>query len=82
MREAILYLLNTGHIIETFSPCTVINPLAVSINATGKKRLILDLRFVNQFVWKEKFKLEDWIVMFEYVHNGDFMFVCGVAITI
>ena len=59
MHEAILDLLNTGHIIETFSPCTVINPLTVSINATGRKSLILDLRYVNQFVWKEKFKLED-----------------------
>lgn len=68
--QTILDLFNTGHIIDTFSPCTVINPLTVSINTTGKKRLILDLRYINQFVWKQKFKLDDWTVMFEYVHKG------------
>ena len=45
------------------------------MNATGKKRLILDLKNINQFVWKQTFKLDDWRVLFEYAHKGDFMFV-------
>ena len=79
VQETVLNLLDTGRIIESFFPCKVINPLTVSINSTGKKRLILDLRFINQFVWKEKFKLEDWRVLFEYVHKGDFMFVWDLS---
>ena len=79
VQETILNLLETGRIIESFFPCKVINPLTVSINSTGKKRLILDLRYINQFVWKEKFKLEDWRVLFEYVHKGDFMFVWDLS---
>ena len=87
VQETILNILDTGRIIESFFPCTVINPLTVSINTTGKKRLILDLRYINQFVWKyinqfvwkEKFKLEDWRVLFEYVHKGDFMFVWDLS---
>lgn len=75
VRETIIDLLKTGRVSETFSPCTVINPLTVSVNASGKKRLILDLRYINQFIWKQKFKLDDWRVMFEYVRKGDFMFV-------
>ena len=38
---------------------TVVNPLSVSIQANGKKRLILDLRYPNQFVKKSKIKFED-----------------------
>ena len=32
----------------------VINPLSVSIQSCGKKRLILDFRYVNQHVFKQK----------------------------
>ena len=36
----------------------VVNPLSVSQNLKGKLRLILDLRHINQFLHKHKFKLE------------------------
>lgn len=36
--------------------CT--NPLNVSVNSSGKERLILDLRHVNQFIHKFKVKFE------------------------
>ena len=52
----------------------VVNPLSVSIQSSGKKRLILDLRHVNQFIWKQKFKCEDWRVLLSYVSKGDFLF--------
>lgn len=44
---------------DVYSPPHVINPLSVSIQSCGKKRLILDLRHVNKHIWKEKFKFED-----------------------
>ena len=37
----------------------VVNPLSVSVQSNGKKRLILDLRHVNFFVKKCKIKFED-----------------------
>ena len=38
------------------SPPDIINPLAVSFQANGKKRLILVLRHINFHVYKQKFK--------------------------
>ena len=38
---------------------TVVSPLSVSIQANGKKRLMLDLRYPNQFVKKSKIKFVD-----------------------
>ena len=60
VRETILELLRSGRMVETCSAPTVVNPLTVSINASGKKRLILDLRYINQFIWKQRFRLDDW----------------------
>ena len=37
----------------------IINPLSLSTRSSGKQRLILDLRHVNQFIYKQKFKCED-----------------------
>ena len=37
----------------------VVNPLSVSFTRAGKPRLILDLRHVNQFLFKHSFKMED-----------------------
>ena len=51
--ESISELLKCGSIIETEKPPEVINPLSVSINSLGKKRLILDLRYVNSHVYKD-----------------------------
>ena len=50
------------------------NPLSVSIQSSGKKRLILDLRHVNHFVWKQKFRCEDWRVLLSDVNKGDYLF--------
>ena len=38
----------------------IINPLLVSNLRSGRQRLILDLRHVNQFIYKQKFKFEDF----------------------
>ena len=46
VEESISELLKCGSIIEAEKPPEVINPLSVSINSSGKKRLILDLRYV------------------------------------
>ena len=56
---AISDLLIAGSVVECVCAPTVVNPLSVSIQASGKKRLILDLRYPNQFLMKSKIKFED-----------------------
>ena len=53
MQENFRAFENRAHIRNIF-PCTVINPFTVSVNSTGKKRIILDLKYKNLFVWKKK----------------------------
>ena len=57
--SAITELLNVGSVVECIVPPVVMNPLSVSIQPNGKKRLILDLRHVNFLVKKSKIKFED-----------------------
>jgi hypothetical protein len=52
----------------------IINPLSVSIQSSGKKRLILDLRHVNQFAYKQKFKCEDIKTFIQLIDKEYYMF--------
>ena len=52
----------------------VVNPLSVSVQANGKKRLILDLRYVNNFLHKMHVKYEDWKTAKSYFARGAYMF--------
>ena len=47
----------------------VVIPLSVSVQSCGKKRLILDLRYVNQHILKQKVKFEDWRVGLDYLEK-------------
>ena len=48
----------------------MVNPLSVSVQANGKKRLILDLRYVNKFLRKVHVKYEDWKTAMSYFSRG------------
>lgn len=52
----------------------IVNPLSVSIQKSGKKRLILDLRHVNKCLYKNKFRCEDLSIAKEVIKPGEFMF--------
>ena len=67
-------LLLVGSVTEVFTPPTVVNPLTVSVNSVGRCRLILDLRHVNKFIPKVKFKMEDSRTFHNYVHSPGYMF--------
>ena len=71
--QAIEELLSSGRIIEVDTPPHVVNPLSVSENGE-KKRLILDLRYVNQHLWKQHVKFEDFKVFRNFIKKGSFMF--------
>ena len=54
------------------SDISIVSPLGVVDN--GKKlRLILDLRYINQFLQKQKFKLEDLRTASQIYRKGDFL---------
>ena len=55
VKSAILELLQAKCVTEVEMPY-IVNPLTVSVNSSGKKRLVLDLRHVNKFVIKQNFK--------------------------
>ena len=52
----------------------VINPLTVAVGKSGKFRLVLDCRHVNNFVYKQKFRMEDSKVARHMFDKGDFLF--------
>ena len=63
--ESILDLLTSDRISEySKHSLHVINPLSVSTKSSDKRRLILDLRFVNQFILKQKVKFA--LDLFQY----------------
>ena len=57
--QAVEELLNTGRIKEVKNSPYVVNPLSVSENDSQKLLLILDLRYVNMHVFKDKIKFDD-----------------------
>lgn len=64
-------LILKGCIKETVRPPKVVNPLSVAINSNGKKRLILDLRYINDHLFKFGVKYEAFDILTHYVtKNG------------
>ena len=58
----LFFFFRINWVVEKSNPPHVVNPLSVSVQANGKKRLILDLRHVNKYLFKRKVKHEDWKV--------------------
>ena len=56
--DAVAELVATGAAVEVASAPTVVSPLGVAIRADGKRRLILDLRYVNGHLVDHPFKYE------------------------
>lgn len=54
-------------------PCPfVCSPLSIAANAPGKQPLVLDLRYVNQFLPDRKFKHEGLELIPNMFSSGDF----------
>ena len=67
VNEVILELFHSARVMELNRLPHVVNPLSVSIQPNGKKRLILDLRYINNFLIKRRVKyerLEDCLILF------------------
>lgn len=71
---AIQDLLIKNLIAECSTAPFVVNPLTVSVQSNGKKRLILDLREINKHLWKQSVKFEDMRTAKLYIKNNAFLF--------
>ncbi len=58
MEEAIAQLLKAGCVLVCASSPLVCSPMQVVISGGGKKQLVVDFRYVNQFLKKQKFQYE------------------------
>ena len=74
VEQAIHDLLIRGLVVECSNVPYVVNPITVSVQNNGKKRLILDLRHVNKHLWKSKVKFEDIRVAMQYISIGSYFF--------
>ncbi|MCG7876850.1 MAG: DNA N-6-adenine-methyltransferase [Candidatus Thiodiazotropha endolucinida] len=71
--EAIADLLNRGLVVKCNNIPHCVNPLSVSVQSSGKKRLILDLSLVNKHIWKVSVKYEDLKVALLFLNKNDWM---------
>ena len=74
VEKSINDFVETGAIKEFDSIPHVISPLSVSTNASGKKRLILDLRYVNSHMYKDPIRFDDWRAFESYLISDSFCF--------
>jgi len=74
VEKAVSELVKIGCVIETPFQPFIVNPLSVSIQSTSKKRLILDLSELNNFIKKDTVKFEDWKVALNYFSKNCFLF--------
>ena len=59
VNESIADLVATRCVRVVPEPPLVCSPLSVVENSVGKKRLVVNLKHFNRFLWKQKFKYED-----------------------
>ena len=74
VEQAIDQLLADGRVREVNEQPWVCSPLSVVESSTGKKRLVLDLRHVNMYLHKQRFKYEDLRIAMLLLEKGDYMF--------
>ena len=72
--EAISNLLKNNCIEMLDHQPDIVNPLSVSVQSLGKKRLILDLRHVNLHVFKWKLRCEDISIALQIFSKGFYLF--------
>ena len=71
--EQLSEMLAVGAIIKTKGPSKVTSPLGVNTRRNGKKRLIVDLRHVNQHLIVPKFRMDSLSDLTDLADPGDWM---------
>lgn len=71
--DSIAEMLADGYLEELNAVPFVVNPITVSVQACGKRRLICDLRHVNAYVAKRKFKMDDLRTVKNFLEREAFL---------
>ena len=71
--QAVGELVENGCVKEVESPPVVCSPLLVVTGRSGKKWLVINLRYVNKYLWKDKFKYEDIRSALLLFERGEYM---------
>ena len=74
VKEEVKNLIERGVVSEVSGAPKVVNPLTVAYNKSGKPRLVLDCRHINQFLHVFRFKYEDIKVAEAMFEKGSFLF--------
>ena len=72
--EAIFNLIRNKCLEVLNHPSAIVNPLSVSIQSSGKKRLTFDPRHVNLYIFKQKVKCKDLSVALKVMSKGYYLF--------
>jgi hypothetical protein len=73
--QSIVDLLSRGCVKHLLVKPHVCSPLLVVVNcASGKKRLVISLKHLNLFLWKCKFRYEDFKTALYYFENKAYLF--------
>ena len=72
--EAISELIERGCVQQVLNSPKFINPLHVEQQSGGKCRLILDLSYLNRFIWRQSVRFEDIRTVFDLFQSGYFFF--------
>ena len=68
--EAIADLHRDGSVRMVSEKPAVCSPLLVATSRSNKLRLVINLRYINRFLWKDKFKYEDIHTALAYFEKG------------
>ena len=74
VNEAISELIERGCVKEVLIPPKFLNPLHVVQQSGWKCRLILNLSYLNRFIWKQSVRFEDIRTVFDLFQAGYFFF--------
>ena len=71
--QAVIDLVSYGCVVELKDPPFVCNPLLVVTSRSGKKRLVVNLRYINQHLQIDKFKYEDMRTGLMFFEQGEYL---------
>ena len=72
--QAVTELLNNGCVCRVSTIPHVCSPLSVVTSTEGKKRLVINLRYLNQYLRRDSFKYEDLHTLMAILMPNDFLF--------
>ena len=72
--QAVTELLNNGCVCRVSTIPHVCSPLSVVTSTKGKKRLVINLRYLNQYLRRDSFKYEDLRTLMAILMPNDFLF--------